>query len=171
MDDEVDELTYANDQAEYEAVDMSDEDDATEVLGEPGVELEHPYPDNALVEARLPERFGIHLGPISPGQVAGLFLRVQWPGRQPPRVRKGLASEFVVSEREFALIDQAGQRPPLFEGIGRAEFAVANVLPDGTTGRMEFPWDPWGVAMELAEFDALLQVEHWAGRNLTAARG
>ena len=60
------------------------------------------------------------------------------------------------------------ERPdaPVLTGVGRAEFAAFNKLPNGKTVRIEFPWDPWGVASELAELDVLHQLENWAARRL-----
>jgi uncharacterized protein DUF2726 len=142
-------------------------------LGEPGAELEHPFPDIAIVATRLLERYGIGVGRLSPLIVASgtqYVLQLQWPpALQPPRFRIGPASEFVVSEVEFvvAKLDRPGD--VLFTGLGRAEFASANRLPatetDALVAPIDFPWDAYGVSRQLAEFDALRKVEGWAQRS------
>ena len=163
-------------------VEEEEEDDDVEIdeemlaepsaLGEPGVEMEHPFPDNALVARRLLERYAIGVGQIAgfvlAPEGARFVVEMPWPGRQPPRMRQGRASDFVISERDFPLVARERLDPPLFTGVGRAEFAAYNKLPDGKSVDIEFPWDPWGVASELAEFDALQQVERWAARPLAA---
>jgi len=163
-----------------ETVEPDDDDpgasDDEPTLGEDGFqfESEHPFPDNALVAARLLERYGIFVtesGLLDSSAEAPLILKVSWPGRQPPQLRDGLASRFVVSERDFSLFRRNRPTALLLSGIGRAEFAFEHMYPRGSRvgtpeGRMAFPWDPWGVASELAFHDALRQADGWAGQRL-----
>jgi len=152
----------------------ADDDDLDDVIGEPGVEMEHPFPDTALVATRLMERYGIGVGELSPLiALAGTryLVQLRWPPAfQPPRFRKGPASEYVISEVEFAVAKVDRPDEVLFGGIGRAEFAWAHRLPadrgaEASLGPIAFPWDAYGVSMQLAEFDALRRVEGWAHRS------
>lgn len=145
-------------------------------LGEDGLqfEAEHPFPDNALVAGRLLERYGILLtetGVLGGPEEAPYMLKVSWPGRQPPQLRDGLVSRFVVSERGFSVFRRDRATELLHSGVGRAEFAFEHKLPPGSRAgslrtRMGFPWDPWGVACELALHDSLRHVEGWAARRM-----
>lgn len=163
-----------------ETVEPDDDDpdagDDEPALGGDGFqfEAEHPFPDNALVAGRLLERCGIFVtesGLLESSPEAPLILKVGWPGRQPPQLRDGLASRFVVSERDFSLFRRDRPTAILLSGIGRAEFAFEHMYPRGSRvgtseGRMAFPWDPWGVASELAFHDALRQADGWASQRL-----
>lgn len=160
--------------------DVGPEDDPGEpALGEDGFqfEAEHPFPDNALLAGRLLERYGVFVtesGLLDRPEEAPYLLKVNWPGRQPPQLRDGLVSRFVVSERDFSLFPRGRPAEALLSGIGRAEFAFEHKFPPRSrVGRpreqIDFPWDPWGVAAELALFDALRQAMGWAARRM--ARG
>ncbi len=185
LEDELDAVDDGSDASE--AVEPDDDDpgagvaeaataDDDPALGEDGFqfEAEHPFPDNALVAGRLLKRYGILLtetGMLDGPEEAPYILKVNWPGRQPPQLRDGSVSRFVVSERDFSLFRRDRQTEPLHSGVGRAEFAFEHKLPPGSRvgslrRRMDFPWDPWGVASELALHDALRQVEGWAARGM-----
>jgi hypothetical protein len=93
----------------------------------------------------------------------------------------------VVSERAFH-VSARGAQAALYEDTGRAHFASALKLhrrvgggaeqTTSPTGRgpselepgrfpLELPWlDPWGIARELALYNSLSKVEHWAERNM-----
>jgi Protein of unknown function (DUF2726) len=164
------------------------------VLGANGgyFDSEHPFPANASIAYRLLRRFGITVGKEiegleAPWETAPYQLHVDWPGKQPPVIEDRSASEYVVSERALHVSARRVQTA-LYEDTGRARFASALKLhrragaglgdaapPTGRglsepgPGRfpLELPWlDPWGVARELALYDALTKVEHWAERNL-----
>lgn len=149
--------------------------DPEPALGEDGFqfEAEHPFPDNALLAGRLLERYDIFLtesGLLDRPDEASYILKVSWPGRQPPQLRDGLVSRFVVSERDFSVFSRGQSAEALLSGIGRAEFAFEHKFPPRSRigrprERIDFPWDPWGVASELALHDALRQVEGWAARR------
>lgn len=149
--------------------------DSDDVLGEPGAEMDHPFPDNALVATRLIERYGIGIGQLSPLIVrpgTRYVLQLRWsPAFKPPHFRRGPASEYVLSEVDFAVAKLNTPDEVVFGGVGRAEFAWANRLPaaigaEASLAPIEFPWDSLGVSRQLAEFDALRKVESWARRNL-----
>lgn len=150
-----------------------DDDELEDVLGEQGAEMEHPFPDIALVATRLMEQYGIGVGTLSPLIVlAGTryVLHLHWPPAFQPRFfRKGHASEYIVSEVEFAVAKPDRPDEKLFSGLGRAEFAWAHRLPavgaDTPPSPIDFPWDAYGVSRQLAEFDALRKVESWAHRS------
>lgn len=156
--------------------DVEDGPDDEPALGEPGIELVHPFPDNALVAQRLLDRFGIVVGGMRALDVlvadAPYLMDAKWPGRQPPPFRDSAISRFVVSEREFRVTDRRQlSDPPVFASVGRAEFAYAHWLPrrpgeEQHDAPVAFPWDSWGVAIELAMYDALGQVERWAAGNI-----
>ena len=122
------------------------------------------------------DRYGIGVGRLKPLLAfAGTkyVLQLHWPhALQPPRFREGSASEFVVSEVGIAVARLDNPAEPLFTGVGSAEFAWAHKLPASATSKGEpapirFPWDALGVAMQLAEFDALGKTEDWAKRSLS----
>ncbi len=154
--------------------------DSEPALGEDGFqfEAEHPFPDNALLAGRLLERYDILLtesGLPDHANPASYILKVDWPGRQPPQLRDGRVSRFVISERDFSLFPRGQLAQALLSGIGRAEFAFEHKFPPRSRiGRprepIDFPWDPWGVAAELALHDALRQVEGWAARRASRRR-
>ena len=86
-------------------------------------------------------------------------------------------SQFVISERDFWLFDRNRPTEPLFTSVARADFACAHKMPrranapEPDTAPMDFPWDPWGVASELALYDALCQVSRWAAGGLERRPG
>ena len=86
--------------------------------------------------------------------------------------RDGTISRFVVSEGGFRIVDRRrSSDPPLFVSVGRAEFAYAHWLPRGKgkaqrEAPLDFPWDSWGVAVDLVMYNALERVERWAAENL-----
>jgi hypothetical protein len=149
---------------------------------------EHPFPANASIAQRLLRQFGISVGKAiecleSSWETAPYQLSVDWPGKQPPVIEDHSVSEYVVSERAFRVGVRGGHEPPIYEGIGRGRFASALKLPvrpgrapsKGTGPSQpeprrfptDLPWlDPWGVARELALYDALSKVEDWAEGKL-----
>jgi len=157
----------------------------------PTFEIEHPFPGNATILARLLSRFGMVEGVEGPIRIGRAdepyFVRVRWPGVQ--RFEEGGASQFVVSERKVEVYAR-GKPDTLFAATGRARFAWAHRLPDrvalGELMRTAFlapeqvkyrlqqrlsPLDlDWleasGVARELAAYNALSQVERWAEREV-----
>jgi hypothetical protein len=157
-----------------EPVDEDAEEAADDfVLGEPGIEIDHPFPDNALLERRLRERHAIGIGQVGGEFVVlpdGARYLLDLAGWGAMKERTGQVAAFVTSERAFKVCASTDQRP-LFEGIGRSQFAWANRLPDGRTtdgmAPIEFGWDAYGVANELAEFDALRKCERWAEAALS----
>lgn len=175
LEEELDTLDVAeSDDQDDEADNYSDEppEDYVPALGEDGFafEAEHPFPDNAVVATRLQQRYGIALvdsAALNPPADTGYVLSISWIGRQPPRFREGRVSRFVVSEKDFTLFRPGQSSEPVFSGVGRAEFAFEHKMPAGARvqpsgASRNFPWDPWGVAAELALYDALRQVERWA---------
>jgi hypothetical protein len=146
------------------------------VLGEPGIELDHEFPDMALLRTRLSERWGITIGQRSPLLVVGsrprYVLELRWPPAfTGPSFRLGAASEYVVDEVSLAVASLAQPDDVLFSGKASAEFAWANRLPttagpDRGLAPIDLPWDAWGIARQLAEFAALAKVERWARRAL-----
>ena len=151
--------------------------DADDVLlGEPGIELEHEFPDVALLRTRLQDRWGIAVGQRRPllvlGDRARYVLELRWGAAfAGPRFRLGAASEYVVDEVNFALANIGHPDDVLFSGAASAEFAWANRLPttagpDRGVVPIDLPWDAWGIARQLAEFIALRKVERWARRAL-----
>lgn len=169
-------------------LELSDPDDYA--LGANGgyFDSEHPFPANASIAQRLLRRFGISIGRAIEGlesswETAPYQLSVDWPGKQPPVIEDRSVCEYVVSERGFRVGARSRPAPPLYEGISRGRFASALKLPV-RPGRAsskgsglsqpeprrfptELPWlDPWGVARELALYDALSKVEDWAEGKL-----
>lgn len=179
--------------------DPLDEADAGFVLDEDGpiFEGEHPFPANAAITERLLRNYGISVGtPLAEKSALGRIvmdsssgtspyvLNVRWPGHS--RFEESLASEFVVSERDFSVHDRTEL---LYAGTGRGRFAWAHRLPEHavldsvadngllTAEQIRFrieqrlsPLDlDWleasGVARELALYDALSHVERWAERR------
>lgn len=182
VEDDVDAIDEFDPEEADDGTDDNDENaDSDPALGEDGFtfETEHPFPDNAVLAGRLLERYGISANesglPDEPDD-ALYVLKVSWPGRQPPRLRDGLVSRFVSSERDFQLFAQGRPAEALLSGTGRAEFAFEHNLPPRSRvgrprDRIDFPWDPWGVAAELAMHDALKQVEVWAASHAHRRRG
>jgi hypothetical protein len=185
------EVTFASRPPEPSAP-YSDDDPDNYVLGANGgyFDSEHPFPANAAIANRILQHFGISVGRTIAGlesswQSAPFRLRVHWPGAEPPAVDEGTVCDYVVSEREFT-VRPRDRSEEVFKGMGRARFACALKLPPRLGTRtaasatatkaprhrsqvfpIELSWlDPWGAARELALYDALVQVERWAGRNL-----
>lgn len=152
-------------------------DDEPSAFGEDGFTFEasHPFPENGVIAARLWERYRIVLADADKERIADAryTLYVGWPGRQPV-IHEGQVSRYVVGERHFGVFARNQPIAPVFAGAGRAEFAFEHKMPPGSRARptedSEFPWDPWGVAVELAMYDALRQVETWAVRRATKSR-
>jgi hypothetical protein len=150
---------------------------ATEfLLGEPGIELEHEFPDVPLIRERLHQRWAIAIGQRQPLIVLGDGVRYilelrRLPALAGPRFRLGAASEYVVDELSLAVASVANPTEVLFRSTARAEFAWANRMPttdgpDRGLAPIDLPWDAWGIARQLAEFAALAKVERWARRAL-----
>ncbi len=160
------------------------------VLGANGgyFDSEHPFLANSSIAQRLLRRFGISIGRAIKGlesswESAPYQLSVDWPGKQPPVIEDSSVCEYVVSERMFRVGVRGEHEPPRYQDGSRGRFASALKLPvrpgrasltepgpDQQEPRRfptELPWlDPWGVARELALYDALSKVERWAERNL-----
>lgn len=142
------------------------------VVGEPGIEMDHEFPDLALVRTRLLERWGIAPGQAEPVIVVGrgaqyVLSVLHSRALGPLAFRLGAACDYVVSGLDFRVAHIADPTTWLLTGSAKAEFAWANRLPTraGASPRLapiDLPWDAWGVARQLAEFSALRQVERWA---------
>jgi uncharacterized protein DUF2726 len=174
---------------EPDALDDELESASTYVFGEDGdvFESEHPFPANAAIARRLLQRFGISAengveGFTSPTAASPYVIEAAWPGRQPLRFEEGIASEFVISERDLYIRSRARPDQPLFQTLGRARFAWAHKMKSGSAplsgcetreemdrrlSPLDLLWlDPWGVARQLALHDALVKAEQWAAKNL-----
>lgn len=111
-------------------------------------------------------------------------LDVEWPG-QLPTFENAPVSELVVGEVKVGLRHHAADATYLFRATGRAGFAWAHkthtsepvpphpLIPSPEQMRMlgvhapSLPWfDSSGVAEELALYNALSKVEHWAAVHL-----
>ncbi len=134
---------------------------------------ELPFPGNAAMAERLYRHFGISVGREVSSQEfpedAPYLLQVVWPGTQLANEERG-SSAFMAVERQARLRSSRTPDEDLFKTCGQARVAW-----DNRTGRTleEFSsqvepwWDPNWIVRDLALYDALLQVSHWAEKNLS----
>lgn len=136
---------------------------------------EHPFPGNATLAIRLLRRFDIAAINELPedkeaGHRATYTVVVEWPGRRSLPL-EGRAGRSIVSERSAKLRARASPGEVLFESAGRARLTFVNKTGMGVAEEAALdpdpPWlDPEWMVIDLAGYDALRQIERWAGKHL-----
>jgi hypothetical protein len=140
----------------------------------------NPYPGNAVIAERLLTKFGIECpGATEPREAkdrasAPYVFEIAWPGKRHP-VAQGRAGRAIVAERE-ALLRKANRPNQVpFRTVGLARLTLANKT--GLTPAEEEalepdpPWiNPEWMAIDLAAYDALRELERWAKLHLSGRK-